>query len=702
MLKAKEIKFNIPTNDILSYVPTALNVGSIIKQYSGPNPEDNFIGPAKIGMARPMEAGTAIAAIYPHVKIQNTTTDWVFCADGGAAAAARRIILYEYNKDTSVWNWRGYITLNIPPLATANTIRALRMLIENYTDGTVTSSGTTLTGSGTLWQASQMTIGSRIGFGSTDPEAITTWYEITNVVNDTTITLDADPGVSGSVYVIQDMKCSITTTNATAANGGVFEAKGLRVELFTPSGTTIASATTADNQRAVYWLADAAIVTNTTAAGLAIEPMTSWTEQYAYVVNVTGARIFKYNLRAPLTSIVAGKTTSAFVLATGNQAVTGTISQANNGRVATVNHGPGLGIPSLYFVTTTRVYRVRLSDITNGSITWQSDSMIEVPPGGPSTYGITNGFSSIEYSDLLDRFFIMTTGAAGVRSYCTKYNTNSDPFDHVFLVDDKQLDSSSADNDAVTHPVILALPFSVWIEGRILYLARIGTTALNNQIYTLPVAAHNTYAFDTNQIVITPEFDISDANKLTTFYTKSVIRLGSDTFSIQTEPFRTYYRTSGITDNSGIWTQLNDAGDLSGVSGSKIQFAYAFKVMGTTCVPGRLISCTLVYEDLSTDSHYQPSLNSSSIPDRIFAYRQAADWGGNIPILDIRLYNADTNVLILADTTNTEVSGTFEYSTDGSTWNPWDNTQNTVGNYIRYTADSLPGGVKVRATLIQA
>ena len=142
---------------------------------------------------------------------------------------------------------------------------------------------------------------------------------------------------------------------------------------------------------------------------------------------------------------------------------------------------------------------------------------------------------------------------------------------------------------------------------------------------------------------------------------------------------------------------------MSGVNGTEIQFAFTFKILGLTCIPARLTGLSLTYEDLSTDSHYQPSLNQSSLASRIFAYRQSGDWGGNIPILKIRLSNAETNTLILEDTTTTQLSGVFEYSTNnGVTWAAWNNTQNLVGNFIRYTATTLPGGTKIKATILQA
>ena len=700
--KAINFKFTGATTPISSYDQTKTNLGTLIKQYTGALSQDKYAGPAKIGMTRPMEQSTAIPGIYPHVVTFSDTIDWVFLADNATAAATRRIILYEYNKTNSTFNWKGFVTLTYPT-ATLHTIRGFRVSRELYTSGTVGVSGTSVTGSSTNWSSDRMSVGSRIGFGSTDPTQISTWYEISSIGGDTSITLSSSAGTisSGTPYVIEDIMIITSTTNATVTNGGLFVSKGIRPEIFTPGGTTIPAATTVDNIRAVYWLADAATVTNTTAAGSALGTRTSWTDQRVYVLNVTGAAVFVYNFRAALT-LTAGKDTTTNIIKTGNQTVTGTLSQANNGRVGTLSHGPGNGIESLYFATTTRIYRSDISSITNGSTTWQSDTMVEIPPGGTTTYLASGAMISCEISTGIDRLVITTSGAAGVRSYVTKYNTSSDPFDHIFLVDDKQQDQSTSDSGGVPHPAILASPFSVWSENGILYLARVGTTAAINQLYTLPIGSHWTFAINNNELLITPKFDISDSSKLYNIYINDIERLGTDTFSLETEPYRVYYRTSGISDNSGSWNLLDDSGDLSGVNGTEIQFAISFKVIGTTCIPSRIMGLSLIYEDQSTDGHYQPSVANSSITSNIFAWRQSILWGSNIPNMRIRLYNATTGSLILDDNVTSSSFGTWEYSSDnGSSWNAWLDTEDTVGNYIRYTASSLPGGVRIKALLTQ-
>lgn len=701
--KAINFKFTGVTTPISSYDQTKTNLGTLIKQYTGALPSDKFAGPSKIGMARPMEQSVAIPGIYPHVITFSPTIDWVFLADNSTAAATRRVVLYEYNKTDSTFNWKGFITLTYPT-ATAHTIRGFRVSRELYTSGTIGVSGTAVTGSSTTWSTDRMSVGSRIGFGSNDPTQISTWYEISAIGSDTSITLSSSAGTisSGTSYVIEDMIILTSTTNATTTNGGLYITKGIRPEIFTTGGTTIPAATTVDNIRAVYWLADASTVTNTTAAGSAIGTRTSWTDQRTYVLNVTGAAAYVYNFRAALT-LTAGKDTTTNIIKTGNQAATGTLSQTNNGRIGTLSHGPGSGIESLYFVTTTRVYRSSISAITNGSTTWQTDTMVEIPPGSTTTYLASGAMTSCEISSGIDRLVITTSGAAGVRSYVTQYNTTSNPFDHIFLVDDKQQDQSTSDSGGVAHPAILASPFSIWSEAGILYLARVGTTAAINQIYTLPIGAHWNYAINNSELLVTPKFDISDSSKLYNLYVNDIERLGTDTFSLATEPYKMYYRTSGISDNSGSWNLLDDSGDLSGVSGTEIQFAFSFKVIGTTCVPSRIMGLSLIYEDKSTDGHYQPSVANSSITSNIFAYRQSILWSSNIPNMRIRLYNAVTGSLILDDDITSSAYGTWEYSSNnGTSWNAWLNTADVVGNYIRYTATSLPGSTRIKALLTQA
>ncbi len=705
--RAAEHFFTGDTVPYSSYDATKTMLGDLIKQYTGATSVDKFAGPMKIGIGRPMEAGVPIASAYPHVLKLSDDKYWIFLSENSTAAATRRIVMYEYVVSSSAFEWNGFITLTFPT-ATAHTIRGFRVARELYTTGTASVNGTTVTGVGTAWADSGLSVGCRIGFGSTDAAQISTWYEISSINSNTGITLTTDAGIIASGdYVIEDLSIAVSTTNATLTNGGVFLVKGLQPLAFAPGGTTIPAATTIDNIRAVYWLADAGTVTNTISCGLAIDEKDSWTQQYIYVIDgtTTTCRVYKYNIRAPLTSIASGKTTSGFVLVTGAQNPATVVTQINNGRIGTLNHGPGVGVKCLYFVTVSRVFRAELVNITSGNTTWQSDSMTENPPGGSTTYALTNALSSVEVSDTIDRLIVMSSGAAGVRSYVTRYQTSGEQFDHIFLAEDKQLDQNTADSDAVVHPSINASVFSAWVENGIGFLCRNGTAATLNQIYSLPIGAHWAYASGTfNQQLITPKMLTPNAISYSKLYVDSERMLGNGTLGMSLEPFRMYYRLNGIDDNTGSWVIIEDSGDLAYlVPSTEIQFMFEFRILGTTCIPARIYSLSLVYEDNTTDSHYQPSVAQSSTVGKTFAWRFSTAFGGTVPELRVRLYDAVTGSGPLVDDTTVSPAGVWEKSTDdGATWGAYNSNDKANDiTYIRYTPLALADDIKVRALLTQ-
>ncbi len=697
-----EVKATLSTTPIGSYDPTKWNLGALVKKNSNVTPQ--FLGPIQNQVFRPVETGAAIPGIYPWVMQWSSSVDWIFLADNAAAAATRRIQMWTFNRDTP-WippQWVGYVTLTYPS-ATSHTIRGFRMTYDKYTTGNASVSGTAVTGTGTGWQASRLAVGSRIGFGSSDPTQIGTWYEISAIGSDNSITLTTSGGtIADGPYVIEELRAVTSTTNATATNGGLFVAKGLRPEIFIGAGTTIPAATTVDNIRAVMWLADAATVTNTAACGCALKDRDSWTQHYAYVLDTATVKVFKYNIRAALT-LASGKDTTAFQFATGNQAVTGTISQTNNGRLGTLNHGVGNGVLSLYFVTTTRVYRAAESGITIGSTTWQSDSGTEVPPGGTVTYALTGALACIEIASSIDRLVITSSGATAFRSYVTQYRTDGSQWDHIMFVDDKQLDQVSASGDIVPHATTLSVLQSVWAEGGLLYMTGTGTTAVTNIGHVIAIGADWNYpSVTTHGHLISPKIQTANNNKFASAYFEHADHIGGVVLGTSPDGMKMQYRTSGISDNSGSWTDVPADGDLSGVAGTaEIQFRFLFRVISTTCLPGRVMMAGVSYDDISTDPHYRPSVKWSDVTNKRFAYRFVLAFGGTVPTLRIRLYDDVSGGGPLVDDNSASPTGTWEKSTnDGGAWGAY-NTSDKANDttYIRYTPASLADNIKVRSHL---
>jgi len=567
--------------------------------------------------------------------------------------------------------------------------------------------------------------GPRIGFGSTDPTQITSWYQIGSIASNTSLNINTSPGViaAGTAYVIEELRFVIVTTNTTTTNGGVFLLKGASFLDFTTAGTTFPSIASAiDNQRGVYWLCDAGAgaVTNTTASGCAIEAETNKQTHFAYVLNGTNtssAIFYKYNLRANNT-VAAGKMqlAGANIVITGSQAVTGTIpnQSANNGVLTTLGHGPGSGSPYIYFVTTTRLYCAAVSAITAGNVTFinTTHARQEIPPGGISVFPATGNMVNVQNIDSIDRLIITTYAAnACYRQYVTRYpETDTTPFDHIFGIDDKQQDQSFLSSQAVVHFNTGSQLLSADANNGVVHITRNGATAALNQLYAIPFGAHWTYAYTTSpanhQRIITPEIDTTGCVKFDQVLVTDEKYIGSGELRLSPEPFRTYYRTSDITtDAISSWVLVGEDGDLSEVPpADSIQFMFEFCVIGMTLLPARIMAVSVTYEDDVTDSHYQLSVTLSDVSGEIFAWRFYQHFGGTVPDLYLELFNADTGASILTDTTGSPANGTWEKSINGGTsWIAYnsDDVDNTT-TYIRYTPNSaLPNGVMVKAVLKQ-
>ena len=693
-----------------AYDSTKWNLGRGIIYNNGISPNDKYLSP-DFSAIRPMEESTPFAVAQIAAYNLNTTTSYIFGVENATTASnTRRIALWQINRKTGTKSWQGFITLTLGS-ATAHTVRDFKVDIKNESTGTVAVTGTALTGSGTAFATNKVAVGARIGFGSTDPGQITTWYRITARGSDTALTLNLTPGTIPALtpYVIQEFRPIYIATNATTTNGGVHYAKGVSIEDFMIAGTTIPLGAATDDLKAVYWLKDAATVTNLVAAGCAVDfDAATPTSLNAYVLDLVSAgnyKVYKYNLRAALT-VASGISTSAWILTTGNNAFTGTGSQNANCTYANASHGSGSGIPSIYFVSTTRVMRASLTNITSGNVSWISDTIIEIPPGGVSTFSVTATLNTIEYMDSIDSFAISATSTAVPIFYLTKFVSSGQQFDLQFGRNQAYNEQSAKDND---HPTVfnVAAPAVAFTNagGNRLFVVKQGTTALNSQIYILSAIADWFYSTQNNDRLITPELPITNTLKFYKVVPETVSYLGGINIGKQTEPIRVFARTTNITiDATSGWTLLDSTFDLSVIgAASSIQFAIEFRTLGDTCLPARLLGLDIIYEDNTGDSHYAFSSDKSSAASKRFAWWFKTAFGGTVPTLTIRLYNAVTGGLLLTDDTAAHTLGTFEKSIDGGvSWIAYDSVDRANDiTYIRYTPTTLADNVNVEAYITQ-
>ena len=577
----------------------------------------------------------------------------------------------------------------------------------NYVVASTIVSGTTLITTGTHWPT---TTGTLTKVSGTGDATITFTNNIYGSVLDNLMYLTATAGTIGNgAHVIEDLRVLQVCTNTTL--GGLYVAKGLRYENFSGVGTTATFATCFDDSpRTNYWIKDFPAILNQACFGGALLPKVDWTTQYMYTADTTATPFLeKYNVRASLvglSTVGAGSTISCFILRSGSYGtVTGTPSSNNNFILATTSHGGGSGTLCGYFTTATRIYRtIDVNQITFGHTNWAADASVEMPPGGTVTFLATGSINSISYSSLIDRFIVTTGG----RAYVTQYKSDGSQWDRIFLTDNKQINQTSSTSDIPVYiPFSVGSPFWVANLNGMAYFAGTGTTITTNFIYTLPFGADWEYTSLSKNVAISPEiFTPNVSSYYRAFINYQELANGSSSSSknlgIATEPVRLSYRTRGISDDTGTWTLLPQYGDLSGViPATSIQFKIEWRILGNNCIPSKVYSFGLNYQDQSTDSHYQPSMGYSTT-GKVFAWRFSTAFGGSVPRLKVRLYDAVTNLLLLTDDTTTTPANWFKSTDGGSNWVLWTNADK--GNeitYLKYTPTSLGDNMKVRALLTQ-
>lgn len=667
---------------------------------------DNTISPL-FTTIRPLEESTSFAAAAVFSVKFSSTIDYLFGVENSTTASnTRRVHLWTINKRNGTKSWNGFITMTLGS-ATAHTVRDFKIDRKQESTGQASASGTAVTGVGNAsWVTQGVAVGARIGFGSTDPSQITNWYRIT-VVGASSLTLGTSAGtVAQGAYVIEEYRPVYVATNAATTNGGVHLGKGISIEDFTNGGTTISLAVSTDNVKAIYWLKDAATVTNLVAAGGAMDIASQTaTSLDLYVLDLVSAgnyKFFKYNLRAALT-VATGISTSAFVLATGNNPFTGTGSQVANLCIATTSHGTGSGVKCLYLVSTTRIYRVPVTQITTTSTTVfsaPSDAIAETPTGGVTSYAATSALNSIEYVSTKDKFLISTTGNF---NYFTQYVDSGTAFNEVWGKNVNALDQTTMSANIPTQISINGVGFIMHDnDDGVVYMCKNSTTAGIAIIYVVSVGAHwdDTRAYN----LISPEISTPNALKYYRAFANHVGKIGSQVMGYATEYFELYVRTANIrTDATSGWVEVEENNDLSGLSGaSAIQFLIESKTLGSNSIPAKFYGINLSYEDNTTDSHYALSVSKSDLNNKRFAFWFKTAFGGTVPTLTIRLYDADTGGVLLTDNTATPTLGTFEKTTDGTSWTSYNATDRAnATTWIRYTPTSLADSIKVAAYLTQ-
>lgn len=696
-----EHNFTGETQSIDSYDPNKTLLGSYMTQNSGSSSTDNWVGPKPLQLLRVIDETIATVLSFMNVIKVSQNKYWIILPDGiSSSTTPRYLILWEF--DSSTWTSKMLGSIYFP--ASNMLIRSVYMMRDTYSTGTVSVSGKTVTGSGTSFVSDKFAAGSRIGFGSTDPEQITVWYEIESIDGEDELTLlEPISSLSNVPYVVDELRIYMTLSG-TAANAGFYVIKGVHRGCFS-SNLSISAATTDDNVRGVYFLADASSTTNTTGFGLAVMEREDANTQYVYVGNqnsTSSISFYKYNIRATLSGLSAGKSTSAFVEKTGiRTGFTATVQGVGYLNTCTPNHGPVKGKPSLMFfqasTSSQRFFYVPLESLVPGSTNFISGCDLDQVPGGNFVAYQTSAsgtMSSLFYSSTIDRLIVAIPGN---RIYIAKYSLNNDPADACLGIYSRKLDYLYSPNPETPSFDFAenAAQILFEIDGLLFILRQ------SFNLYITPLIADYRYAEKFNQYVITPKIKTPRAVSLKNVYVNHVTSLGKiEQFGVTPQTYRVWIRTQGIDDNSGTWTLLNEPWNLDKISPTDaVQLRFDFRVLSTDLVTARIHSCGILYEKASTHSNFQLSLENST--QGKYAWRIANSFNGDIPDLKVMLYDATTGNLILEDFTD-DSRGTFERSNDnGVTWDSYNNDDKSNENsFIRYTPYSLPQVSKLEPILI--
>jgi hypothetical protein len=705
------LQYNFDTNTATypsGYDSTKLNLGWLMYRKTDENGE-LYISPLEPKFLRCYEVLSVSPYSYA-VQIDslgsvkyNDDTIWLFyCGGGSQGTTPKRIFLATFKKSISQFTDIGSILINFPDNTNHQCYTILPSL-ERHTGGTITVSGNSVTGLGTTWLTDGVCVGNRIGFGSTNSDDITIWYRVNSVNSNTSITIikefynDGNPStlnITGATsYVIEDFRLIyINYAGGSATIRGISLVKGLRYELFLTPPTSIPAATTIDNIRACYRILDSATTSATFAPfGGVLMDKTSLTNQDLYTITTIGGTsisIQKFNIRSSLT-LTAGRSNTPYQLTTGSQVHNGSSILGYIPMITDFNN-------NFYITPNNRISRIPISGITASSTTFIVDSMVENPPGTLNTYPLSSQLYGGQYLRQAQRFYI-SHAQGTIRNYVTQY-TPGGLFDRPIHINDQtQQGTYLVDKfDNLTTNFLSLSTYTHYSDG-ILFLVR-GSSTNTNIIYSLPIEADEDFHTISNCCVITPELSTLSATSYNKVYVDVDTFFNKDQrFYIPRETWDIYYRTNGISTDTGSWTLVPPSGQISGNSNS-IQFKLTFRTAGLYTIPCRIKGIILSYQSnylpLSSP-YYDPSLKFTDKTSNIFSWRQNTEFINQLPELAIDVYNT-SNSLLLSDTVNTSTNGIWEYSNDeGLTWSPWSYSANSVGNYIRFSASTLsaPGQI---------
>jgi hypothetical protein len=708
----------LPTKDTSGYDSDKLSVGRFQKLFTGSNDlYDNYIsslpafnysfGEDYYNFLNRRDNTQRYFQYIRAIKISENII-WIFILRYHASGSnIRGIEFFTFNRSSWSVTWNGSLNITFNSNQAAGDID-FDIMYEKTTEGYVeTVDGSFLiSGTNTVFLDRKISINSRIGFGSNDPTKISQWFTISEIISNTKLTINGVSNVIGKYvrYVIEEIRFVV----ATNVNG-LYYVKGIVPEDFSVNNpiNTIAVSSGLDRRKLVYNLRDANTNSFVNIAGIAIGPKIDENTQYLYVKNsrniYNDTKFFVFNLRKDLT-VVNNYDITAFYFSSGFLPSLNRYGHFFGLKYIKPKSGIYKDKDLLMFRMQYDILLVEPHKIikdgkyffdtslslARGSVPYvRSYDSQNTPDFHYDSY--TDSFIWPPYSDKPMNIMHLGFGEQEVRWFHMGYTFSSESFKKNIRDYSHHLNGSGQ-------------KYLSSVDG-ILFLSNYNTQyqyPYLTHMHVYPIGSDCDLPSEPENRVICPKISTINFSKLTRLQVDNQHMTGENPdFSLPNDPYRVFYRTEGIEDNSGAWTKLTEDFTLSHINlKTHIQFMFNFK-QGLTLIPARVYSYALVGEKLELlPNIFRFNSNVSNLSGNIFGFEQIKV-NSNSFNLKITIYREKDNKILFTQTSSSTQFGTFQYFIV----NNWVSGvgSNSIGTLRRFVFNSgfvNDGKLKIKIELI--
>jgi hypothetical protein len=713
---------SLPLKDTSGYDPSKLNIGRFQKLFtSNTTPENNYISNQPHELYHVFDEFRVIYAsnsatqhyLYLANDVINYTERYdllIFQRNEVSGSQIRKYHLVIFDRFTWTFTHKGFINIIFARSGQAAYDFDLIAIMDKTTDGVVnlSTSSVEVIGVNTFFKDKKISVGSRIGFGSTDPEKITTWYYVNAINNNNSLVIDRVPTISGAniPYIIEEIRLIIQP----APSYGIYYVKGLNIDDFTINGTiTIPFATSSDRQKALYNIRDAFVPTSTnTYWGWCVTPKKDNNTQYLYVKQVEAnnvnnrTRILRYNIRKDLI-LNEGVDLNCYDFTTGQFYMPNWGNAYGGLSYLEMKTGPYANKPSMFFRGVDYQIRIEESHITRNTLNIPGETFFTSATNYGSRLANTRDSFRFVYDNYTDYFY---TVSGGYGFSAVKFQFATEP-ENFFPI-----------GTQVLYPVSKLNPRNIPISpynstfktynavNGIIYTFNNNTSqqsATESHIFAMPVGGENDSIMEYENRVICPEIDTHSVSKFVRLLVNYAEEIGSEDFPAQPDPYRVFYRTNGIKDNTGAWTRLYLPYDLSNIRvQNSIQFMFNFKMFGVSMFPARIHSYTLLAEkEELLPKYFKLNSNITNINQNIYGFEQTKTYPSSF-ILKISYIRKRDNKLIFTQTSSESAYGNFQYLAQGNVWTNGlgSNALGTLRRFVLSAGIMVSDEIKIKIEIV--